>query len=186
MKERTGLKQTLDVVAEYEAAALAKQAAKNKLPQAAQDSGVASAMATDNQVAVKHLPRVWMPILVTRISSVFRRMDINNDGNIDRDELKALFDQDTQQDTTEQMSSLMKDLHVADTNNDGMISATEFSRFFMDHVNKRLIQIKVRPLLPYRPLIPFIMIIIIIIIIIRMILTQAPSLPLFNHILIPF
>jgi Ca2+-binding EF-hand superfamily protein len=142
MKDRSGLKQTMYIIDEYEAAARAKQDANSKLPQAALDSGVASAMASDNREAIKHLPRVWMPILVSRISAVFRRMDINNDGNIDGSELTALFDQDTKQDTKEQMANLMKDLHVADTNNDGMISATEFSRYFMDHINKRLIQIK--------------------------------------------
>jgi hypothetical protein len=77
---------------------------------------------TTASTAAEDLPSSWIPIVTSRITSIFRRIDLNGDGNIDKNEILALHGGDTS--TTE---SMFADL---DTNNDGCISPQEFVEYF--------------------------------------------------------
>jgi len=69
------------------------------------------------------LPSSWLPVLSTRIASIFRRMDLNGDHTIDKEEILSLHGGDRA--TTD---SMFADL---DTNGDGEISPQEFVEYFL-------------------------------------------------------
>ena len=75
----------------------------------------------DEQVK-QDLPSNWLPIITSRIISIFRRIDLNGDHGIDKYEILKLHGGDKH--TTE---SMFADL---DTNHDGSISPQEFVQYF--------------------------------------------------------
>ncbi len=74
-------------------------------------------------VDVANLPSSWLPILTTRVASIFRRLDLNGDHFIDKAEILELHGGDRQ--TTE---SMFADL---DTDHDGIIVGQEFVEYFI-------------------------------------------------------
>ncbi len=88
-----------------------------------QSNGGNAEGASGHDVDRQDLPSSWLPVLSTRIASIFRRIDLNGDHYIDKEEILALHGGDRS--TTEAMFA---DL---DTNRDGRISPQEFVEYFL-------------------------------------------------------
>jgi len=85
--------------------------------------GAAAAGADNTEAQRQDLPSSWLPVLSTRIASIFRRIDLNGDHTIDKEEILALHGGDRA--TTD---SMFADL---DTDGDGTISPQEFLEYFL-------------------------------------------------------
>jgi Ca2+-binding EF-hand superfamily protein len=90
--------------------------------------GSKAAAGAPKQNVKADLPSTWMPIMVSRISSIYKRIDANGDNSVDKSEILAL-----QHGNNVEADAMFSDL---DADGDGSISAHEFLSYFMGLLKK--------------------------------------------------
>ena len=128
LKKEFGLDVVKDLIQEFNILATCKgiDLLQNKSVKVEEENDKASV-----DESLSHLTSVWMPILNRRIEQVFARIDMNNDGYIDKNELLVLNNSNE-----EAVTKMLDDFKGIDENNDGKISAHEFHEFFIRMVHK--------------------------------------------------
>ncbi len=121
VKSHFGVNVLRSHLAVLETAADADKVPANVTAQRGSGDGYTSEEEVDEQTR-QDLPSSWLPIITSRIISIFRRIDMNGDHGIDKEEILKLHGGDKH--TTE---SMFADL---DTNHDGSISPQEFVEYF--------------------------------------------------------
>lgn len=88
----------------------------------------AAAAKEEKKIAKGELPSTWMPIMMSRIGAIYKRIDANGDNSIDKTEILAL-----QHNNKAEAEAMFADL---DADGDGSITAHEFMDYFLTLLKK--------------------------------------------------
>ena len=128
IKKIYGLNKVMEHLQHFEVAVAGYEKKSKAVPKPAIKSDAPTPVSTPAPTAKKDLPSTWLPILTARVNAVFKRIDMDGNNSIDKNEIMAL-----QHSNKKEAAAMFNDL---DSNRDGEISPHEFMDFFLKLLSK--------------------------------------------------